>query len=146
MIQCSVPRQIAGVHKTVISHNSVLCCDCSCIFGFGMITYNYRMMELEFCKECGCMKKYVSRRKNRAALILLFAFTFLLLVGYILSNRVIMLISSLLFIPCIIFMFSANRCPHCGEFFRGLYWAKSNAGYCSKCGKLIEFDDCDNTN
>ena len=90
------------------------------------------------------MKKYVSRRKNRIALILLFSFTFLLLVGYLLSNRVIMLISLSFFISCIILMFSTNRCPHCGEFFRGLYWTKPNAGYCRKCGKLIEFDDCDN--
>ena len=92
------------------------------------------------------MKKYVSRRKNRAALILLVSFTVLLFVGYILSNRVIMLISLPLFISCIILIFSTNHCPHCGEFFRGLYWTKPNAGYCSKCGKLIEFDDCDNEN
>ena len=92
------------------------------------------------------MKKYVSRRKNRVTLILVFSFTFLLLVGYVLSNRVIMLISVPLFIASVILMFSTNRCPYCGEYFRGLYWSKPNAGYCSKCGKLIEFDDCDNKN
>jgi len=90
------------------------------------------------------MKKYVSRTKNRVALVLLYSFLFLFLAGYILSNQVIMLIAVPLFIASIILMFSTNRCPHCGEFFRGLYWSKSNAGYCRKCGKIIEFDDCDN--
>ena len=88
------------------------------------------------------MKKYISRAKNRLALVLLYSFLFLMIVGYVLSNPVIMLISVLFFIASIILMFSTNRCPHCGAFFRGLYWSKSNAGHCIKCGKIIEFDDC----
>ena len=88
------------------------------------------------------MKKYVSRAKNKLALVLLYAFLVLMLVGYILSNLVIMLISVPFFIAGIILMFSTNRCPHCGEFFRGLYWSKPNAGHCIKCGKIIAFDDC----
>ena len=88
------------------------------------------------------MKKYISRAKNRLALVLLYFFLFLMLVGYVLSNPVIMLISVPLFIASVILMFSTNRCPYCGAFFRGLYWSKSNAGHCIKCGKIIEFDDC----
>ena len=87
------------------------------------------------------MKRSVSRVKNRVALILLYSFLFLIIAGYILSNRVMMLISLLLLIAGVILMLSANRCPHCGEYFRGLYWSKPNAGHCVKCGKIIEFDD-----
>lgn len=90
------------------------------------------------------MKKYVSRAKNKLASVLLYAFLVLMLVGYLSSNRVIMLISVPLFIAGVILMFSTNRCPHCGEYFRGLYWSKPTAGHCVKCGKIIEFDDCEN--
>ena len=83
------------------------------------------------------MKKYISRAKNRLAQVLLYAFLFLMLVGYISSNRVIMLISLPSFLAGVMLMFSTNRCPYCGEYFRGLYWSKPNAGYCVKCGKLI---------
>ena len=92
------------------------------------------------------MKKYISRAKNRLALVLLYAFLFLMLVGGITSNLVIMLISVPLLIAGVILMFSANHCPHCGAYFRGLYWSKPDAGHCAKCGKVIEFDDCDNKN
>ena len=87
------------------------------------------------------MKKYVSRAKNKVALILLYAFLFLMIVGYVASNLVIMILSVLLLIAGVILMFSANHCPHCGAYFRGLYWSKPNAGHCVKCGKIIEFDD-----
>ena len=90
------------------------------------------------------MKKYVSRAKNRVVLVLLYSFLAIILVGYFLSNRVIMLISVPLLIAGVILMFSTNHCPHCGEYFRGLYWSKPNAGHCVKCGKIIEFDDGDN--
>ena len=90
------------------------------------------------------MKKYVSRTKNRVALVLLYSFLLLMLVGYFLSNRVIILISVPLLIAGVILMFSTNHCPHCSEYFRGLYWSKPNAGHCVKCGKIIEFDNVDN--
>ena len=92
------------------------------------------------------MKKYISRAKNRLALVLLYAFLFLILVGYISSNRVIMLISIPVWIAGVIIMFSTNRCPYCGEHFRGLYWSKPNAGHCVKCGKVIVFDDYNHEN
>ena len=38
-------------------------------------------------------------------------------------------------------MFRANLCPYCGTFFRGGEWSKPHAGYCNKCGKLMEYDD-----
>ena len=90
------------------------------------------------------MKKHVSRAKNRFAIILLFSFFGLMAAGFGAGSQVLMYASFPLFIAGIILMFSANRCPHCGEHFRGLYWSKPNAGHCVKCGKVIGFDDCDN--
>ena len=92
------------------------------------------------------MGKYVSRRKHRAALILLYSFAAVLIVGFLFSNIPIMLTSLPLLIAFTILDFSTNRCPQCVTFFRGLYWSKPNAGHCIKCGKVIEFDDCGNDN
>jgi len=89
------------------------------------------------------MKKYISRTKNRTAFVLMAAFMVLVLLGYLLQNGVLMSISLPLLIAATVLMLSANRCPYCGEVFRGLYWSKPNAGYCRKCGKMLEFDDCD---
>ena len=91
------------------------------------------------------MKKYVSRKKNRAALILLYSFAFLMIAGYLFSNIPIMLTAMIFLIPFTILYLSMNRCPHFGAFFRGLYWSKPNAGHCIKCGEIIEFDDCENS-
>ena len=41
----------------------------------------------------------------------------------------------------VVLMLIANRCPHCGNGFRGGSWSKPHAGYCNKCGKLMEYDD-----
>lgn len=90
------------------------------------------------------MKKYPSRNKNRIALILLYSFAVLMIIGFLCSSTILMLAALVLFVPFTIIYFSINRCPHCGEFFRGLYWSKPNAGHCVKCGKMIVFDDCEN--
>lgn len=87
------------------------------------------------------MKKYVSRRKNKAAIVLLWSFLLIFILGYLTSTQVIMLIAVPLFIVAVILMFTANRCPHCGAAFLGLYWSEPDAGYCNACGNLIEFDD-----
>ena len=89
------------------------------------------------------MKKRVSRLKNRLAIMFLGSFACLLLVGFGLSNQVLMCVSVPLFLACVILMLSTNRCPHCGAHFRGLYWSKPDAGYCRECDELIEFDDCE---
>lgn len=87
------------------------------------------------------MKKYISRTRHRLTFTLLIAFCVLLLIGNILENGVLRMVSIFLFIVAVILLFATNRCPHCGDFFRGLYWSRANAGYCRKCGELMEFDD-----
>ena len=87
------------------------------------------------------MKKYVSRAKNRAALVLLIAFLILAIIGYLSSSRTMIFLSLPLFLAGVILMLTTNRCSHCGEHFRGIYWSKPNAGHCVKCGKIIVFDD-----
>ena len=51
----------------------------------------------------------------------------------------------LLGIVCVVIgavlMMISNRCPYCKTMFRGGEWSKPNAGYCNKCGKLMEYDD-----
>ena len=89
------------------------------------------------------MKKCVSRAKNRLALILLLSFAVLFCVAFLLISKVLLYVSLVLYIASFILMLSTNRCPHCGAYFRGLYWSKPNAGYCRKCGELLEFDDCE---
>ena len=87
------------------------------------------------------MKKYVSRAKNKAALVLLMIFLVLAIFGYLASSRALILLSLPLFFAGVILVLITNRCPHCGEHFRGIYWSKPNAGHCVKCGKIIVFDD-----
>ena len=99
---------------------------------------------LEFDKGVNYMKNRVSRTKNRLAIILELSFICLVFVGFGLRSKVLMYASFLPFIAGFILMLSTNRCPRCGVYFRGLYWSKSNAGYCRECGELIEFDDCEN--
>ena len=48
--------------------------------------------------------------------------------------------SACLVIGCILMMI-ANSCPYCKTMFRGGEWSKPHAGYCNKCGKLMEYDD-----
>ena len=88
------------------------------------------------------MKRYVSRKKNRAAAVLFWSFLGLFLIGKGTASLPLMLAAWPLLAAGVALMFTANRCPYCGAYFRGVYWSKPSAGYCAKCGKLIEFDDC----
>lgn len=87
------------------------------------------------------MKKYVSRKGSRAALVLLASCIVLVLVGTAQKENLFIFLSLAALIAGSVVMLRTNRCPHCGEVFRGLHWSKPTAGYCNKCGRLIEFDD-----
>lgn len=87
------------------------------------------------------LKKYVSRAGSRAALVLFVACIALVLLGKAANDNLFLFLSLVLLIPAAAVMLRTNRCPYCGETFRGLHWSKPTAGYCKKCGKLMEFDD-----
>ena len=86
------------------------------------------------------MKK-VSRKKNRVAIVMYGVFLFAVILGGLVASIPIMLFG---FLPLAVGTFlylTGNKCPHCGHFFRGLYWSKPDAGHCNKCGKVIAFDE-----
>ena len=86
------------------------------------------------------MEPKISRSNARSAMRLQ-GIAVVALVGSVLTVKwYIMLIA-------IVFTFFAAqyadevcKCPHCGTHFRGLNASKPDAGYCRKCGKLMEFD------
>ena len=82
------------------------------------------------------MKKGVSRVKNRLIVGLIIVFLILFLFGFMTKSSVLMYP----FVIASILLITTNRCPNCGASFRGVYWSKE-AGFCSKCGKKIYFDD-----
>lgn len=84
--------------------------------------------------------KGVSRKRNRLCMILLWAVIILLLIGYFIKSPAMMYCSIGILILASVLMLTTNRCPNCGEHFRGIFWSKE-AGFCSKCGKKIYFDD-----
>ena len=87
------------------------------------------------------MEPKISRSRAKAAMRLLWISIAALLVSVITVKWYLMLIA-------IVFTFfvaynadEVCKCPHCGAHFRGLNASKPNAGYCRKCGKLMEFDE-----
>ncbi len=82
----------------------------------------------------------VSRKRNRLAVVLLAGFVVLVFGGAFLEISAIMAAGLICAVCGFILMFTTNRCPYCRKYFSGLYWSES-AGYCSKCGGKIFFDD-----
>lgn len=105
-----------------------------------------RLEELEefrssFTQELFMIKnKAVSRIRNKIVFILFMVFLILFLFGYMMKSNLLFCLAISIFIAACILLMITNRCPNCGEYFRGIYWSKS-AGYCRKCGEKICFDD-----
>ena len=89
------------------------------------------------------MKPYLSRKKTRGAFLTLIAGAVLLGVAALSRNIPLALLAAVTIAVALVLMFSANRCPYCGTFFRGLRWSAPDAGHCNRCGKLMVFDDFD---
>lgn len=87
------------------------------------------------------MEKTLSRKLTRCWMAFMWASLFFALLLLFTSGGA----GSLMTIRCLVIgavlMVITNRCPHCKEGFRGGSWDKPHAGYCNKCGKLMEYDD-----
>ena len=91
------------------------------------------------------MEPKISRKKAKAAFALIWIAVALCVIGIIPARgnvNVLFLLAALVFTFYIAYrMDQVCKCPHCGTHFRGLDPSKPNAGYCRKCGKLMEFDE-----
>lgn len=83
----------------------------------------------------------VNRKRSRMAIISMVLFVVFLILGRISWNSFFIITSMLFLIVWLILFLTTNRCPYCGQHFGGIYWSKPSAGYCRKCGNLIEYDD-----
>jgi len=89
------------------------------------------------------MQKTLKRRRIRWHTVIMAAGLFFAVLWFFSAGTSLLFLGGSIFFLIIgtILMFYANRCPYCGTFFRGGEWSKPNAGYCNKCGKLMEYDD-----
>ena len=87
------------------------------------------------------MEKTLSRKMTRCWMAFMWATLFFGVVLFLTEGA----IGSVPLIACVVIgavlMLITNRCPHCKASFRGGSWEKANAGYCQKCGNLMEYDD-----
>ena len=90
------------------------------------------------------MEPRISRKKAKTVYCLLWIAIALCIIGVITAVRkggvYLMLISLAFTFYTAYRMDQVCTCPHCGAHFRGLDVSKPDAGYCRKCGKLMEFD------
>ena len=83
----------------------------------------------------------VNRKRSRMAIISMVLFVVFLILGRISWNSFFIITSMLFLIVWLILFLTTNRCPYCGQHFPEFYWSKPSAGYCRKCGNLMEYDD-----
>lgn len=84
--------------------------------------------------------KRLSRTAARVDALLYLLGVALILLGAFVQQAVLWGIGIVLLVGAFILQIIANRCPHCGAYFRGLFLFAPDAGYCKKCGKKLEFD------
>ena len=89
------------------------------------------------------MKKTLNRKLTRCWMFFMAAALFFLTILFFSGGGAV--VFAVLSIACMVIgtvlMLIANRCPYCKTSFRGGEWSKPHAGYCNKCGKLMEYDN-----
>ena len=85
------------------------------------------------------MKKLNRTLTRVSSLCFIFA-TPLVCMGGLLNTYVFWTPGAILLAAGLGLMLYVDRCPYCGTMFRGLRWNEPNAGYCNKCGQLMEYD------
>lgn len=86
------------------------------------------------------MKK-VSRKKTRIAIGITVVALVLLVLSMVVQTYTMDFTALLALGLLVVWVRGVSRCPNCGAYFRGLHWSAPDAGHCSKCGELIEYDD-----
>lgn len=86
------------------------------------------------------MKRKLSRTGVRLAAFFHYIAVPCTLLGLITAPQLLLAAIVLLGIATVLQLWY-QRCPRCGTFFRGIYWSKTDAGYCRGCGKRLIFDD-----
>lgn len=92
------------------------------------------------------MKKYLSRKMSRLSALTGSFFCIMMVLAFLFHSLIVWAVGAALGVAYIALSLHTNRCPYCGEGFKGFYWSKPNAGYCRKCGKFMVFDDCNESN
>ena len=87
------------------------------------------------------MEPKISRKKAKTATRLLWISVAVTFIGLMSRKWYITLIAFVFVVYGAVRVDKVSVCPHCGAYFRGLNPTESNAGYCRKCGKLMEFDE-----
>ena len=89
------------------------------------------------------MKKTLNRKLTRWWMLFMTLAIFSLVFLFFSNGGAVVfyLLGSACLVIGAVVMMIANRCPYCKTMFRGGEWSKPHAGYCNKCGKLMEYDD-----
>lgn len=65
----------------------------------------------------------------------------IMLIGLLLTNVILVLVSAFFILIAFIIKFSLLKCPHCKWSGLMPQWDKSGTIHCVKCGKPIVYDD-----
>ena len=87
------------------------------------------------------MEPKISRKQAKQSGVFLTIAIIINLISIMVMNTAFMICALILIFIAAYIWDKTNRCPHCGTHFRGSFAAEPNAGYCRKCGKLMEYDE-----
>ena len=86
------------------------------------------------------MKHTISRKGTRLTALFYWLSVACILLGFLWLAEFLLAAIPLMAVSVVLQIYH-QRCPRCGTFFRGIYWSKTDAGYCRGCGERLIFDD-----